>query len=630
MQFGMSRLRTIRARLMLVVIALIIPGALGMAAVIYSFYQQERAHIADSTVATARALVAAVDRDLSGTMAALQLLASSDTLASDDFAAIQREMTNLVPLIFGNNFVLTDTSGRQVVNTLIPYGTKLPPNGNLKNQRKVLETGQPSVSDIFYAPAAKQPLIAIEVPVFRDSKIKYTLASGIFPSDLGELLIRQKLSPDWIAVIFDTSGTIVARTHSPERFVGTKGAPLLLAAMAKSPAGVVETASVEGVPVFAAFSRSEVSNWTVAIGIPVADMSAPLNRLLLISTVGALFLLAVGIALATYQSNLIARSVWDLIPPALALGSGEAPQIPQLPVREANDVGNAIQRAYQLLQNRTLERDSAQDKTEAAESATRIMDEFVATVSHELRTPLTSIAASLGLLAGGKGGALPAAASRLITIAHANTQRLVRLTNDILDIGKIDAGMMTFILAPVDLRAVAQQAIEANRAFANEHATSIRLVAGSASCVVRADADRLTQVVANLLSNAVKFSPPGAEVAVMIERHGGMGRITVRDRGVGIPEEFKSRIFEKFAQADSSDTRQKGGTGLGLSIVQKIVAQHGGDVGFAAAPGGGTIFHVDIPLWSKTSGAAPADNAASKLHDADDDQVIKRPSRRAL
>ena len=239
--------------------------------------------------------------------------------------------------------------------------------------------------------------------------------------------------------------------------------------MAKAPSGVVETASVEGVPVFAAFSRSEVSNWTVAIGIPVADMSGPLNRLLLISTVGALFLLAVGIALATYQSNLIARSVWDLIPPALALGSGEVPHIPQLPVREANDVGNAIQRAFQLLQNRTLERDSAKDKEEAAESATRIMDEFVATVSHELRTPLTSIAASLGLLVGGMGGALPAAASRLITIAHANTQRLVRLINDILDIGKIDAGMMTFILAPVDLRAVAQQALEANRAFADQH-----------------------------------------------------------------------------------------------------------------------------------------------------------------
>ena len=116
----------------------------------------------------------------------------------------------------------------------------------------------------------------------------------------------------------------------------------------------------------------------------------------------------------------------------------------------------------------------------------------------------------------------------------------------------------------------------------------------------------------------------------MIERHSGMGRITVRDRGVGIPEAFKSRIFEKFAQADSSDTRQKGGTGLGLSIVQKIVAQHGGDVGFAAAPGGGTIFHVEIPLWSEATGASPADSAASKLHDANDDQVIKRPSRRAL
>ncbi len=352
--------------------------------------------------------------------------------------------------------------------------------------------------------------------------------------------------------------------------------------------------------------------------------------MLLIGSAGALILLALGLALAGYQAKQIARSVRNLIPPALALGRGEVPHIPQLPVREANDVGNAIQRAYQLLQNRTIERDRAKDKEEAAESATRIMDEFVATVSHELRTPLTSIAASLGLLTGGMGGALPAAAAHLIAIAHANTQRLVRLINDILDIGKIDAGMMTFNLAPVDLRTIAQQGIEANRAFAEQHNTSIRLDAGSVSCVVCADADRLTQVVANLLSNAVKFSPPGAEVAVMIERHSGMGRITVRDHGVGIPEAFKSRIFEKFAQADSSDTRQKGGTGLGLSIVKKIVAQHSGEVGFAAAPGGGTIFHVDIPLWNEATDAASADRAASKIHDANDDQVIKRPSRRAM
>ncbi len=212
-----------------------------MAAIIFSFYHQERDHLAQSTVATARALVGAVDRDLGGTMGALQVLATSPALMSDDFAALHAEGVRLIPLLFGNNMVLADESGRQLVNTLRPYGEKLPVRGALPGQRQIFATGKPVISDIFTGPVAKRPLIAIYVPVFRDNKVKYALSVGVFPESLNELLIRQKLPPDWIAVIFDTSGTIVARTHSPERFIGTKGAPLLLAAMAKAPAGVVET-----------------------------------------------------------------------------------------------------------------------------------------------------------------------------------------------------------------------------------------------------------------------------------------------------------------------------------------------------------------------------------------------------
>jgi signal transduction histidine kinase len=124
--------------------------------------------------------------------------------------------------------------------------------------------------------------------------------------------------------------------------------------------------------------------------------------------------------------------------------------------------------------------------------------------------------------------------------------------------------------------------------------------------VVRADADRLTQILTNLLSNAIKFSPPGGEVVVTIKRAEGMGCLLVRDYGPGIPEEFKSRIFDKFAQAETGDARQKSGSGLSLNIVSKIVAEHGGIVGFDDAPGGGTLFQVEIPLWTNQTVTAPA------------------------
>ena len=228
----------------------------------------------------------------------------------------------------------------------------------------------------------------------------------------------------------------------------------------------------------------------------------------------------------------------------------------------------------------------------------RLKDEFVATVSHELRTPLTSIAGAVGLLIGHAAGSLPETATRLLTIAHANIQRLIRLLNDILDSEKMESGKAVFDFKRVEVRALVEQTIEANRAFAEGCNVRIRLDPASTVADVRADPDRLIQVVTNLISNAVKFSPPDQEVVVTVESRGDTVHLSVRDHGHGVPNEFKSRIFQKFAQADATDTRQKGGTGLGLSIVKQIVDRLDGAVSFEDAPAGGTIFHVELPNWA--------------------------------
>jgi PAS domain S-box-containing protein len=224
----------------------------------------------------------------------------------------------------------------------------------------------------------------------------------------------------------------------------------------------------------------------------------------------------------------------------------------------------------------------------------RLKDEFVSTVSHELRTPLTSISGSLGLLIGGAAGVLPDPAARLLMIAQTNSQRLVRLVNDILDIEKMEANQIGFNFRRVGARALAEQAIEANRGFADGYGVRVRLDPASVVGDVHADADRLAQVVTNLLSNAIKFSPPDGEVTVAVEERDQEVRISVRDHGPGIPADFRPHMFEKFAQADATDARRMGGTGLGLSIVKQIVTRLGGSVGFEDAPGGGTLFHVDL------------------------------------
>jgi PAS domain S-box-containing protein len=229
----------------------------------------------------------------------------------------------------------------------------------------------------------------------------------------------------------------------------------------------------------------------------------------------------------------------------------------------------------------------------------RMKGEFVATVSHELRTPLTSIAGSLGLLAGGAAGELPDAARRLLAIAHGNSQRLVRLINDILDIEKIESGKVAFALQPVELRALAEQAIEGNRGFAESFGVTVRLDPTSAEAVVRVDPDRMVQVITNLLSNAVKFSPRGEEVLVALENKGGRICLTVSDHGPGIPAEYTARIFEKFVQVDATDARRRGGTGLGLSIVKQIMLRLGGDISMRPAAGGGSVFCVELPCWEQ-------------------------------
>ena len=248
----------------------------------------------------------------------------------------------------------------------------------------------------------------------------------------------------------------------------------------------------------------------------------------------------------------------------------------------------------------------------------RLKDEFVSTVSHELRTPLTSIAGSLGLLVGGVTEALPEGPARLIGIAHANCQRLVRLINDILDVEKIESGKMKFDLAPLALAQVAERSIDAVRGYAEQLGVTISLDAEEADLAIRGDLDRLVQVGANLISNAVKFSKTGDRVAVTARRWGRLARITVQDHGPGIPEEFRARMFTKFAQADSSDTRQRGGTGLGLVIAKEITERHGGRLWFDSTPGEGTAFHIDLPLTEALESSTQGDGLGRLLVCEDD------------
>ncbi len=257
----------------------------------------------------------------------------------------------------------------------------------------------------------------------------------------------------------------------------------------------------------------------------------------------------------------------------------------------------------------------------------QMKSEFISTVSHELRTPLTSIRGSLALIVGGVLGELSVAFRPMLEIAHKNSERLILLVNDILDIEKIEAGKMDFYPETIELMPLVKQALEVNRAYATEYNVTYEFHSeglDESGVKVHVDSNRLQQVLSNLLSNAAKFSPSGDRVEVGISCQGDVVRVCVSDHGTGIPEQFYNRIFSKFAQADSSDTRQKGGTGLGLSITKAIVEQMGGSIGFSSQPNVKTTFWVELPIFQDVVvNTSIANEAVSKrILICEDDQDV--------
>ncbi|MBB4314140.1 PAS domain S-box-containing protein [Roseospira marina] len=232
----------------------------------------------------------------------------------------------------------------------------------------------------------------------------------------------------------------------------------------------------------------------------------------------------------------------------------------------------------------------------------RLKAEFVSIVSHELRTPLTAMRGSLNMVNSEMLGPLDPDVKELTEIAEQSTDRLIRLINDILDVEKIGAGKLQLHCDLVSIEESLKRAHKDIEPYAAQYDVAV-IVDMASDATVWADFDRLQQIILNLASNAVKFSPRGGTVrmASWVETPGWI-RVSVEDKGPGIALEFQDRIFEKFAQADSSDRRAKGGTGLGLNITKALTEQMGGHIGFESVPGEGATFYVDFPLREERRG----------------------------
>jgi diguanylate cyclase (GGDEF)-like protein len=339
---------TIRSRLVLLVMACTIPTFLMVVALLAYDYNEDSERLTENSTVTARAIMSAVDRDLAGMQAALLALATSPHLATDNLAAFYDQAQDVLKLQKSDNIVLLDAKGQQLINTLRPFGSKLPNTTN-PALRQVFETGAPVIADLFHGPVRGEYVLTVAVPVFHGDTVAYALVAAVWPERVARLLGQQRLAADYIATVFDRTGTILARTNQMERLVGQKAPPQVLARMQETLEGSLERTSEEGVPVMTVFSRSTLSSWTLAFDIPMQSFTGELRRELGWLALCAGLLLCGSLAVAWLIGSRIAGAFQKLAAPALALGSGEAVIVPQLNLREADEVGQALTRASAML-----------------------------------------------------------------------------------------------------------------------------------------------------------------------------------------------------------------------------------------------------------------------------------------
>lgn len=234
--------------------------------------------------------------------------------------------------------------------------------------------------------------------------------------------------------------------------------------------------------------------------------------------------------------------------------------------------------------------------------AYEIKSKFLSTVSHELRTPLTSIKASVDLINMGLVGPVSDKQAAILKTAGKNAKRLADLINDLLDVQKIEAGEMSYHFAPVGLRALVLESVEANRGFAEQAGIGFECTFSDPRATVMGDDARLMQVMVNLISNAIKFSRPNSSVLLSVTSDDGRARITVSDNGDGIDESARDLVFGKFTQVDNTDQRRFGGTGLGMHISKQIVERHDGRIDFVSTVGSGTSFYIEFPAIQPVTG----------------------------
>jgi diguanylate cyclase (GGDEF)-like protein len=309
---------------------------------IHDFYEREQTRLIADTISRARAMLSVIDGNFASTEAALNALGTSHSLSTSGLEGFHARAVEALKGMRVDSIVVADTSGQLLLSTRRPYGEPLPRMANARQLKRVLESGKPAVSDLYLGAISGSFVYTVSVPVKRGGAPLYLLNASSAPSRLSGILTAQKLPDSWRAAIIDGSGTIVARTHELEKYIGKKASPGLLQRIDMSDEDGFKNTTLDGIPVLSVHSRSPLTRWSVALGIPLAELTIGLRQTLTWLIVATIAALGVGIALAWFIGGRVARSITALVQPVMALGSGELPTIPHLYFDEANAIGQTL------------------------------------------------------------------------------------------------------------------------------------------------------------------------------------------------------------------------------------------------------------------------------------------------
>jgi diguanylate cyclase (GGDEF)-like protein len=340
---------SLRRNLLLLVVVCVLPAAVVSAALAYSLYEMRREQIEQQTALLGRSVLSDLERELATVESALKTLATSQELIQGDLAGFQRRATAALAPGIVYNYLLTDAQGRQVMNTLIPFGEPLPSRGTPPEFSRVFTDRVTVLSDIFSGPVVKKHVIALGVPVVVNDGVAYSLNVGIDPARMTALAQVPGLPQNWLVAVLDSAGQIAGRSRDAGRFVGEKAVPEVLSERKKSPEGRLQSVTKDGVPVFSAYTNSKRWGWSVVVGAPREDLGQAVMDQLALVLVGIVVAFSSGLWLARTISLRLLESVGQLNRAAISVRQGEDVQIPTLQMRETEAVLGAMVEAAQAM-----------------------------------------------------------------------------------------------------------------------------------------------------------------------------------------------------------------------------------------------------------------------------------------